>query len=337
MKVLKKSLCWVTVLASLSLGPAVFANDYNFSEDRNKSIGTATGKLIDVLVSDNGMSSALTKSGLRGNSATQVKQYVNVSLKALSFKNAKPTKRELYGIVRNLPKGGKDGKYRAQLLKLLNKREKDMTKGDFVDAVNSLIYLANRYGTNSATVLACAPCVSNTLSKNGFKFTMEVLENKQSKFVLENILPSDPRKLKKYISSKVRKLKMGSVSSRRSPISEEEERALGLFLALAEHGSKSQKELVEAVKQVSTSPGGKTALVDRKNPHKLWKLFSDDLTQTELEGWSKMLREVAEDANAKGEASKKAAFYRYLQKKVADDPSLEDRYKVLKEKNCFFQ
>ena len=77
--------------------------------------------------------------------------------------------------------------------------------------------------------------------------------------------------------------------------------------------------------------------MDSKNPHKLWKLFSDNLNDDEAEGWARMLKQINDDAVKRGETDKGDAFYRYLAKKVKDDPSLQDEMDILKKKKCFFK
>ncbi|MBK26211.1 MAG: hypothetical protein CME70_19590 [Halobacteriovorax sp.] len=313
---------WGLIVSSVS----AYADD----QDRNKSIGSGAKHLVDMLISDAGVASALGKSGIRGQAATHVKRSVKNSLVALYGGNGVPSKRQLARALQGLPSKGKDGRIVRELKVLLNKKEADLTKGDFVDAVNNLIYLANRYGLKSTSVLACAQCVSDSLAKSGFKFTMELVENKQSQKVLTSVLPQNPRDLRNYISKEMKGFG-GSGKDFDKLVGAEEERALALFLGLNKYGSKSQKAFIEAVKEVS---GGK--LVDSKNPHKLWKLFADDASSAELEGWTKLLKEVNAEAKA-SKISKKDAFYKVLTKKAGDDANMTSRIDTLKAKRCFFQ
>lgn len=313
---------WGLIISSVS----AYADDH----DRNKSIGSGAKHLVDMIISDAGVASALGKSGIRGQAASHVKRSVKNSLVALYGGSGTPTKRQLAKALQGLPSKGKDGRMVRDLKVLLNKKEGELTKGDFVDAVNNLIYLANRYGLKSTSVLACAQCVSDSLAKSGFKFTMELVENKQSKKVLTSILPQNPRDLKNYITKEMKAFG-GAGKDFNKVVGVEEERALALFLGLNKYGSKAQKNFIAAVKEVS---GGK--LVDSKNPHKLWKLFADDASSAELEGWTSLLKEVSQEAK-KSKISKKDAFYKVLTNKAGDDAGLGSRVDTIRAKRCFFQ
>ena len=317
---------WGLLVSSVSS----FADDH----DRNKSIGSGAKHLVDMLISDAGVASALGKSGIRGQAATHVKRSVKNSLVALYGGKGVPSKRQLARALQGMPSKGKDGRIVKQLKSLLNKKEAELTKGDFVDAVNNLIYLANRYGLKSTSVLACAQCVSDSLAKNGFKFTMEMLENTQSKKVLTSVLPQNPRDLRNFISKEMKRFG-GTGRDFDQLDGAEEERALALFLGLEKYGSKAQKDFISAVKEVSTGKKG-VKLVDKDNPHKLWKLFADDASQAELEGWTKLLKNVNAEAKA-SKISKKDAFYKVLTKKAGDDANMTSRIDTMKAKRCFFQ
>jgi sulfur carrier protein ThiS len=292
------------------------------------------GKLIDFLLSDSGVAEILTKNGVDAVAIPRVKRYVSNSLVALNFKNKKPTKRELQKILNSLGGSPQDIKVRQKLQALLNKT--NPSKKDVVNAVNGLIYLANRHGHRGSTVLACAQCVSDVLSKNGFKFTLEEINNTAAKKVLDKTLPRKPRDLTNFINTKISKHNFGSLS-KVDPrmLRPEEERALGLFLGLADSGSKKQKELIEAIREFSTDANGSTQLVDSRNPHTFWKLFSEDMDDDVLEGWTKIIREATESAN--GKTDKQEAFYAALKKRAGDDQYMNDQLEFLKKKSCFFK
>jgi len=301
------------------------------------SASASSIKLIDILANESGLGQYLSKFGIRGSSATQVKSYVNNSIASLyKFGSAKPSAATLRRHVANLPTtSSKDKRYKDALLKLLAKPESELTEADIVNSINSLIYLANRHGKNSAAVLACTACVSESLSAKGFKFTLETMNNSKSKEVLTKILPSNPRSLTNYINTKLAKHRIGDLSKSGKLVASEEEKALGLFLGLKEVGSKEQRDLIRAIESVSTNSAGKINIVDTANPHKLWKLFSEDISESEMEGWTKLLDEVA--ANSKGVDKKRDVFFEILEKRAKDSPELQDRVQILKNKNCFFQ
>ncbi len=294
-------------------------------------------KLVDILVNEVGLQNSLTKFGIRGNSATEVNSYVNNSIRALyGLDNVRPTAKELKKIVNNIKtKTNKDKRYKAYLVDLLSKSDENLTEADLVKAINSLIYLANRHGKNSSAVLACTACVSETLSSRGFEFTLEIMSNSKSKQVLTKMLPSDPRSLTNFINVRLSRFKVGDLSKAGDLVLPEEEKALGLFLGLKEIGTKEQKKLIKAIEAVSTNKSGKVNIINKKNPHKLWKIFSEDISDSEIEGWTKLLNEVA--SKSKGKVSKKETFFEILENRAKDDPNLQDRVQILKNKNCFFQ
>tara|TARA_R110002072_G_scaffold64203_9_gene159977 strand:- start:22809 stop:23795 length:987 start_codon:yes stop_codon:yes gene_type:complete len=309
------------------LGPVSYAD----GNDQNKSIGTAAGRFIDLILSDSGVVTALGKSGIRGESATQVKNFVNLSLKALNLNNAKPTKREFIKALQSLPSSGTDGRIKKQLFTLLNKKESELTKGEFVETINNLIYLANRYGRNSSTILACSACVNSNLSESGFKFTMQVLENKQAKAILEG-LPTKPADLRKHISSQMRDLKLGSFFANSSQVAPEEEKALALFLGMAKYGSKAQQELANEILSVSSFSRSKKVFFGNK----LWRLFSDNITQSETEGWAKLIKEVKKDPSYVADGDFEKALFKNFEKKAAKNSDFSDELAYLKKNNCFF-
>lgn len=294
------------------------------------------GKLIDFLINDSGVAEMLTKNGVDAVAIPRVKRYVKNSLVALNFKNKTPTKRELKNILRSLGGSPKDIKVRKSLEALLNKPSNKVQKRDVVNAINSLIYLANRHGNRGSTVLACAQCVSDVLSKNGFKFTLEEINNTSAKKVLDQVLPRKPRELTNFINTKMSRNKFGDLS-RVDPrmLRPEEERSLGLFLGLSEAGTKKQKELIDAIREYSTDANGTTQLVDSRNPHTFWKLFSEDMDDDVLEGWTKIIKEASAEANER--TDKQEAFYAALKRRAGDDPYMNEQLEFLKKKNCFFK
>lgn len=300
-------------------------------------VSASAVKLVDILANESGLSDYLTKYGIKGSNALQVKSYVNNSIRSLyQFGDSRPSASQLKTYISRLNvSDAKDKRYKAGLIKLLSKPEGELSEKDFVNSVNALIYLANRHGKNSAAVLACTACVSDTLSAKGFMFTLETMNNSKSKEVLSKILPSKPRDLTNFINTRLAKFQIGDLSKSGKLVASEEEKALGLFLGLKEIGTKEQKDLIRAVEAVSKDSSGKVNIVDSKNPHKLWKLFSEDISESEMAGWTKLLDEVASTpSNGK---SKKDVFYEILEKRASESPELQDRVQILKNKNCFFQ
>ncbi|MBK22434.1 MAG: hypothetical protein CME70_00395 [Halobacteriovorax sp.] len=303
------------------------------------SANAAGGKLIEMLVNDTGVLELLGKRGIKGAPAKKVSEYVSQSILSISYSNKKPAASELRKIITSIVGSDVDNVYKKQLMELLDTPAEKVTKDDLVTAVNNLIYLSNRFGKRGSTVLACAECVSEALSKHGFKFTLEVLNDKSSKRVLTQVLPREPRQLTTFISKEMSKGGLGDYSrtaARTNLVSPEEERALGLFLGLRKYGSKKQKELADAIVKVSKDSSGDTTLLSRENPHKLWKLFSEDMSDEVMDSWTKMLKEVGEKSDG-SDGSAKKAFYEYLERVAGDDPVLREQLSALKRKNCFFK
>ncbi|PIK13802.1 hypothetical protein [Halobacteriovorax sp. JY17] len=300
------------------------------------SANAGGGKLIDFLLFDSGVAEILTKNGVDAIAIPRVKRYVANSLQALSFSGKKPTKAQLKEILNSLGGTPQDLRIKNSLIALLDKPEDQLKKSDVVNAINSLIFLANRHGSTGSAMLACAQCVSDVLSKNGFKFTLEEINNTTAKKVLDQTLPKQPRQLTNYINTKMAKYNFGDLS-RVSPkmLRPEEEKSLGLFLGLAEAGNKQQKDLINAVREFSTDQNGVTNLIDSRNPHTFWKLFSEDMDDETVEGWTKILKEA--NASADGQTNKQDAFYAALKKRAGDDDYMNDQLEFLKKKNCFFR
>jgi hypothetical protein len=295
------------------------------------------GKLIDFLVNDTGITELLGTKGIKGAAASRTKKYIMLSLSSLNMMGDRvPKKAELKKIISSISGSAEDLKIKKQLSELLDKPSEQLSKDDVVSAVNNLIWLANRHGKRGAIVLACSACVSEALSKHGFRFTLEVLNDSAAKKVLNDILPRKPRDLRIFLNERMSTLGLGDFSRATSDlVSAEEERSLGLFIGLYEYGSKSQKELVEAILEVSKRPDGKVELLNPKNPHKLWKLFTEDLDEDELIDWAKMLKKVASESGSN--ESKKDAFYAYLKKRAGDEPVLNEWLNKIKLKKCFFR
>lgn len=309
--------------------------DYVEDHSMKKSIGTGVGRVLEVFFNAQGLKAAVFHSGLRGNSAGHVEQVVKLALENLAGK-ANPTQREVLSALRSVS-GSEDLAVKQKLLTIFRKSEADMSKGDFVEAVNSLVYLAGRYGFDNSLALACSACVSDSLAKSGFKFTYKEVADKNINYILKNVIPSDARKLNRFIKDQLSRNGLSSGGNKSlSSLSKSDEKNFALFLSMGQYGSTSQKQLFESIKKVSTRPNGSVDVLDPENGHKLWRLFSSDLNDEQLAGWSKMLDSVADEANKSGEVNKKDAFYRFFKKKADADPSLSSRYETLQRKNCFF-
>ena len=296
------------------------------------NVAFASGaKLIDYIVSSSGIGELLTKNvALIGDDQKQVKSYVNSSLRALGIPEGGGAQNALMNRLTNLPPGTlNEIDMNKGLQGLLATDVKSLKKDQIVSAINSLIYLANKHG-KSSYVIACADCVNNNLSKAGFKFTLEAISDSKTAALLVKELPSDPKQLQTFIRNGGMKLKMGDFAKSGSMVLPEEEKALGAFVALGTKGSKEQQELVKSI--IAASNGN---IFDAKNPHKFWKVLSDDMTADEMAGWTNTMTEVAARMKADSKLTTEDAFYAVLKAKAGDDPGLNKQLSTLKAKRCF--
>lgn len=290
-------------------------------------------KLVDYMISSSGLTEILAKNGIKGVDAAQVESYVATSIG--SFGAGKTlTQKEFAMVLSKIPVTGEDATIRKELQVLLDKSDADIKKSDVVKAINNIIYLANRYG--KSVVITCAECVSDSLTKNGFKFTVENIKNAGSVKLLENVIPVNPKDLHVYITARAKRLGMGNYSSVSAKyVLPSEERTLALFLALAESGSPAYKDFTAMVKKLSTK-NGVSNIFDMSNPNKLWKYVSSDVSDVEISKLTAVLKEVDEVKTA-DKLSIEDAFNRILRKKSESSEDLFQKYKSIKAKRCFFK
>nr|BDT27108.1 hypothetical protein BHI3_05740 [Bacteriovorax sp. HI3] len=291
-------------------------------------------KLVDYMVSGSGIAEILAKHGIKGNDAKQVQSYVASSLAALSSKGSTLSKQELLDVLSKLPVTGQDANVRKGLQMLLDTPADKIQKKDVVNAINNIIYLANRHG--KSVIITCAECVNENLARDGFKFTVEAIKNASASKLLNDVIPKNPAQLNTFISGRMKRLGMGDYSKVTPDlVAPEDEKSLALFLGLAESGSAEQKALISSIKKLSTK-NGKTNIIDPKNPHKFWKVLADDMSAQDMAGWTRTLDEVATRAQ-KDNISAEEAFYRTLKDKASGNEYLTKQYETLKAKRCFFR
>ena len=286
------------------------------------------------MVSGSGIAEILAKHGIKGNDAKQVQSYVASSLAALSSKGSTLSKQELLDVLSKLPVTGQDANVRKGLQMLLDTPADKIQKKDVVNAINNIIYLANRHG--KSVIITCAECVNENLARDGFKFTVEAIKNASASKLLNDVIPKNPAQLNTFISGRMKRLGMGDYSKVTPDlVAPEDEKSLALFLGLAESGSAEQKALISSIKKLSTK-NGKTNIIDPKNPHKFWKVLADDMSAQDMAGWTRTLDEVATRAQ-KDNISAEEAFYRTLKDKASGNEYLTKQYETLKAKRCFFR
>lgn len=302
-------------------------------------------KLVDYMISSSGLTELLTKNGIKGVDAKQVESYVATSISSFGVGKTL-TQKEFAEVLSKIPATGEDATIRKKLQVLLDKADTDIKKEDVVEAVNNIIYLANRYG--KSVIITCADCVSDSLAKNGFKFTVENIKNAGSVKLLAEIIPNNPKDLNTFITSKAKRLGFGDYSKVSSSfITLDEEKSLALFFALAENGSATHKNFAMAIKELSTDSRG-TNLFNKGNPHKLWKFITTDTSDEEVRRMTVLLKETKKTLNDQLSTSaslgpsheKKTiedAFNDVLKKRSENSEELFQKFKSIKAKRCFFK
>jgi hypothetical protein len=292
-------------------------------------------KFIDFLLKDSGVVEALARHGILGEPATRVQTYVRNSLTALSTRSGDMSPVELRRTLSGLSLQGDDLRLRNQLLELLERNADEMAQEDMVTAINNLIYLANRHGVRGSVVLACSECVSDALRRHGFRFTLASVQNESAQQVLENVVPRNPRDLSNFINRRMTAMNLGNYrNAPRELIGPEEERALGLFLGLAEHGTEVQKEFVAAVVDFSRVGSNDVRLLNPDNPHIFWRFFDQNPSDEKLRFHARMLREAAQESNVAG---REDAYYRSLSRHYQNNDEALRMIDELRLKKCLFR
>ncbi len=300
------------------------------------NVNAAGGKLIDFLLNGSGALEVLAKYNIKGDAASEVGRYLELSLKSLNISGQLPSRQQFTAIIDQLGGSAEDLRLKRQLQELLSKDVDQVSKDEVVAAINNIIYLANRHGNTATAVLGCARCVSDELSLHGFRFTMKELSDSNAQTVLTSVLPKNPTDVRRFISSKFQAYGLGDysrVSSRL--VAPEEERAMALMLGLYEGGSAKQKELVRQIFEASKESSGRIRFMAEGGENKLHLLFTEDMDDEYVEYWTKTLRKVASERKESGD-SMKEAFFKSLKKEAGDDPVAGEQIELLRTKKCFF-
>ena len=298
------------------------------------------GKLLDLLVNESGLLELLTKNGVEEVAARQVQSHVKNSLSSLGLDGGEPAE-SLQKAIAGLSDSPEDRQIKQSLLKLMNQDADSLEKSELVEAINNLHFLANRHGIKGSLVLACSECVNESLFVHGFKYSMEEVTRPSVKRIYDkNTIPSDPRKLNRFIASKMKRLGLGNFSRSSSDlVAPEREKSLAIFLELAEKNSpatKVERAYIDSVIAISTDPSGNVKLLNENNPHSLWNIFSNDQADEEyLAGLTSLLKDTAE--RGKGSVSKKDAFFEVLDETFGStSKEAQDGVNSLRLQNCFF-
>lgn len=293
-------------------------------------------KFVDYLVQGSGLAEVLAKQGILGESAATVQTSVQNSLRAFSSSGGDISGAELKSVLESLSVTGEDAVMRNQLLELLNRSGDELSSEDVATAINSLIYLADSRGVRGFVAKSCTSCVDSTLVNRGIVYTFATVQDETTKRVLESVVPRGQRELTTFIQRRMSSMNIGNFNRvPRELIPAEDQRALGLFLAMAEHGTPTQKEFVQAVLEFSKKSNGQVSLLDAENPHTFWRLFIEDKDSDFLAFYSQLLREAAsEEPN---HAAREDSFYRVFSRVHEDNPIALRQIDELKTKGCLFR
>jgi len=293
-------------------------------------------KFIDYIVRDSGLAEVLARQGILGDSAATVQTSVQNSLRAFSSRGGDMSGAELKSVLETLSVSGDDAVMRNQLLELLNRNAEELSGEDIATAINSLIYLADGRGVRGFVARSCSSCVDQTLVNRGIVYTFASVQDETTNRILETVVPRGQRELTTFIQRRMSSMNLGNFNRvPRELIPAEDQRALGLFLAMAEHGTATQKEFVQAVLEFSKRSNGQVNLLDAENPHTFWRLFIEDKDSDFLSFYSQLLREAAsEEPNL---AARQDAFYRVFSRVHEDNPVALRQIDELKTKGCLFR
>ncbi len=220
---------------------------------------------------------------------------------------------------------------RERLLSLFDKEASTLSRQEWTDAANSLMYLASRYG--DSVDASCGSCVDTAARNNGFKYTVTSIDNPRVQQVRQ-ALPDNPRELDKLIGDRMKSLGLGNFTfAEKRLVIPEERRALATFLAMARSGSPAnatERGLIDAILGVSTGPDGVLG-------HSLWRLFKEQgMNQSFMTEWTQVLRETASVSKASdGQVTMKEAWLAAMEKR-AKDPEGHEAVESLRRNNCYF-
>jgi hypothetical protein len=297
-------------------------------------IASANDLLTDTLFNSKKLTEKLSDFNFKKSDALVLQNYFSLSIESLSNKkvlNANEFKTKLAGS----KYFEQDIKIKNELKTIITKESSKIQKEELLDAINNIIYFGSRYG--SKTLINYTDCTNDSLDAYGIKFSVVKLKSSRTKKVLDEYVPSSPKNLKKFISQRMQKFKWGKFDKSSSLIVLPfEEKSLALFLALSEYGTTDQKEFIDAVVELSKNSGGRVQLLDAKKRHKFWKVFSSDITEDDIKGWTSTIEDTTSKIK-KGNLSVEEAFYKVLKEKAQNNAFLLKQLESLKSKRCFFK
>lgn len=269
-----------------------------------------------------GLNQLLLKSGVLDSEVRSVvTKNLDLAMKDLSHTGKKED--FSFNTLKMMVKGSQD-KARLQKVSEVFAKENPEAK-ELKEAINSFVYLSQRYGYKKSAILSCAPCVNKNLSDNGFDFVLSEMKDESSVRIFKVMSRyNSPAKVQRQLYSQV---KNEGWSARVPMLNPTDEEALLYFLTAQKYGSSAQKELISAIKEVSVS-NGKVDLFSNFNGHKFYSFLSSGFNDNEMTELARILKATAEEMKE----SKKGtmdAFYDVLQKEADEARTPAARQKKL--------
>ncbi len=289
------------------------------------SANSSVLKIADALFEHSNLKTKLVSSGVSGESLTRMVNVVDISVNSLIRPGDESN---FIQIVKGLPVASEDLGKKNRLLKVLNSPVDKVGSDEFIESLNDLIFLANRYNISGTQTLSCSVCVSDDLARIGIRNTLSFISDKRVAKILEGI-PQDPRKLSIYLKRRVSKYGLKDVTQF---LSREDERAFALFLELKNSGDSVYSSFIDSVINFNRSSKNTVSLAGPESVGQLWRIVNSDLSSDKM----KSLTAVINEASQASPEKRIDAFFDALTKSADGDSEKISNIEELKTKNCFF-
>lgn len=280
-------------------------------------------KFADVLINDVNLKSKIVSSGVSGPNVNRLKSFINTSVGSLM----EGSDTNLYQTIKRLRVDASDNYKKKQLLKALRKPAGKVTNDEFIEIVNDLVHLADRYGLRSASTLSCSVCVSDQLADLGLKASIKNISNAQLRKLLKRI-PNGPKKIATFNSRKLKKLK---VKDTLKNVRSKDMKTLALFLEMATSGDQRYKRLAKSILRFNTV-NGEVELAGNEAPSELWKLVNTKLTDEKADKWTTAIESTLNKNTARERSD--ALFAKLREMANGDEDKLSNINK-LQAKRCY--
>lgn len=288
------------------------------------NIHASVVKLADVLFDHNGLKSKLLSSGVSIEQVSRISSLVEISLNSLTGNKSD----SLVSIVKNLAVSNTDIAKKNKLLSVLSSNKNSLDNEEFIDALNQLIYLADRYGVGRQTTLSCSVCVSDELANIGIHSSISLITDKNIARVLKTI-PTDSKKITLLIKNRLKELGARDVSYL---ITESDERVFALFLELSRRGTAEYQDFVKTVLAFNKAQDGTINLAGPKSIGPLWRVLNSTLTDEKIVSLTNALKSTLKEKPE----NRSEAFFKVLKENALGDEDKISSINELKANNCLF-